>query len=197
MARKTRKRMSKNARDRAVIARLTRHSYRNRQPSKRLIARRQRNTIKGYYPNPSLRGFTSEIVRTGQVAAFGAAGALGLDVLYGKTAQYLPVALTGNEYGALATKAVGAVLLGMIGNKVLPGRGSQLATGAMTVIFHEAAKKALMANFPALGLSEYLAYAPESGPIVGQLSGYRDPSSFSTRPLETNTLDEYMEPAVF
>lgn len=189
MARKTR-RSRKHASPR-------KHRYRTRKPSARLIRRRSRNTIKGYYPNPSLRGFTSEIVRTGQVAAFGAVGALGLDVLYGKTAQYLPAALTGNEYGALATKAVGAVLLGMIGNKVLPGRGSQLATGAMTVIFHEAAKKALATNFPALGLSEYLAYAPESGPIVGQLSSYRDPSSFSTRPLETNTLDEYMEPAVF
>lgn len=155
--------------------------------------RHRRHHTRGFSRNPSLRSLGGNLRSTAEAGAFGAGGAIALDVLYGKLAQYLPASIAGNEWGALAIKAVGAVGVGMIGGKVLRGRGSQMATGAMTVVLHEAVKKILAQNFPALGLSEYLAYAPGSGMPAGVLDGLPDISSLGNESsFGTNTLNEYM-----
>jgi hypothetical protein len=157
------------------------------------MARRRRRKSRSYRRNPSLRSITGQLQSSAKVAAVGAVGAIGLDLAYGYTKGFLPDTLTGNKYGALAIKAIGAVVVGMIGNQVMPGRGSQMATGAMTVIFHEAAKGLLTDNFPALAapLNEYLDYSTASGPIVGTLNGLPDISSIGSS-FETETLNEYL-----
>lgn len=154
------------------------------------MARRSRHS---YKRNPSLRNFGGSLTRTAKTAAVGAVGALGLDLAYGYTKSYLPAGIAGNQYGALAIKAVGAVLVGMIGNTVMRGKGSELATGAMTVIFHDTLKQLAADNFPTLPLSEYLSYAQESGNIVGTLNGLPDISSLGAgSSFSTDTLGEYL-----
>lgn len=144
--------------------------------------------------NPSLRNISSVALGQLQTAAFGAVGALGLDVLYGYGKQWLPDNIAANKYASLAVKAAGAVGLGLVANRFAPGRGSQMAVGALTVMLHGLGKEFAQAQFPNLPLSEYLTYAPQSGEIVGQLNGVNDTQDFSyDRSFATDSgLGEYM-----
>lgn len=117
--------------------------------------------------NPSLRGaiggLRSGLMPTLKAGAVGATGALGLDLLWGYGSRYLPASVAGSAIAQYAAKLFGALLVGMIGNQVLRGRGRDLAVGATTVVLHDALKAQLKASFPALQLGEYLTYAPAVG----------------------------------
>lgn len=117
--------------------------------------------------NPSFRGaignLRNGVVPTLKAGAVGATGALGLDLLWGYGSKYLPASVAGSAIAQYAAKLVGALLVGMIGNNILRGRGRDLAVGATTVVLHDAFKAQLKASFPALQLGEYLTYAPVMG----------------------------------
>lgn len=107
-------------------------------------------------------------------AATGAAGAVGLDVLW----NYLPIPenLKAGPVRHIA-KAAGAIGLGMIAGKILGRRqGQQITIGALTVALHGAMKDGLMTVAPQLVLDEYISadvaeylgyYGPGEG--AGQL----------------------------
>lgn len=135
--------------------------------------------------NPSLRGLAGQIMPTVKAGAWGAAGALGLDVLWGLIAGNLPsvAAYLTNPYVAFAAKAAGAVAVGTVGGKVARGRGRDLAVGAMTVVTHDFLKTLLQQMAPtifgaggSLPLGAYLsdnafgAYLSGAAPIVGTAS---------------------------
>lgn len=117
--------------------------------------------------NPSLRGtlggFRTGLMPTLRAGAVGATGALGLDLLWGYGSRYLPAQVAGSAIAQYAAKLVGALLVGMIGNQLMRGRGRDLAVGATTVVLHDAFKAQLKASFPALQLGEYLTFAPAMG----------------------------------
>lgn len=124
--------------------------------------------------NPSLRGITGAIMPTVKSGAIGALGGLGLDLLWGKTSQYLPASVASSAPLQYAVKLLGAVLVGFVGNYALKGKGRDLAVGAATIVLHDALKATLQAQAPAtfgpggtLGLGLYLNGA---APIVGTAS---------------------------
>jgi hypothetical protein len=95
----------------------------------------------------------------------GATGAIGLDFAWGYGKQYLPAAIAGSPMAQYAAKLLGAILIGVIGNKLpfFRGRGRDLAVGASTVVLHDAMKAQIQASFPGAMLGEYLTYAPTVG----------------------------------
>lgn len=153
-------------RRRRSVARLANPRRRRRTSLTRRFRRRR---------NPSLRGglgsLKSGVVPTLKSGLVGASGALGLDLLWGYGARYLPAQVAGSPLAQYAAKLFGALLVGMIGGKVLKGRGRELAVGATTVVLHDALKAQLKASFPAIQLGEYLTYAPTVGsmPRAGRL----------------------------
>lgn len=124
---------------------------------------RSHRAMRRRHRNPSLRGITGQVMPTVKAGFIGAGGALGLDLLWGYGKSYLPASM---QSGATmyAAKALGAVLIGVIGGKVLQGRGTAMAQGAMTVVLHEALKAQLMVSMPSLPLGQYLS---GTGPVVG------------------------------
>ncbi|MGH8336548.1 MAG: hypothetical protein ACRETL_06985 [Gammaproteobacteria bacterium] len=147
-------------------------------PHRRHHARRHRN--------PSLRNITGQLMPTVKAGAWGAAGALGLDVLWGLVVGNLPSIATyiANPYVGFAAKAAGAVVVGSVGGHLAKGKGRELAVGAMTVVTHDFLKTLLQGMAPtifgvggSLPLGAYLsgagspaglgAYLSGSAPIVG------------------------------
>lgn len=118
--------------------------------------------------NPSPRAIFSRIVPTVQAGAIGAGGGLANDLLYGVVKSRLPVAMQ-TGVGRHATKVLGAILVGVLGNMVLKGKGADLANGAMTVVLHEALKEQLAKAAPALPLGEYdeLSYIDAASVLSG------------------------------
>jgi hypothetical protein len=119
---------------------------------------------------------------TVKAGAWGAAGALGLDVLWGLLVGNLPSVATylTNPYVGFAAKAAGAVVVGSVGGHVAKGKGRELAVGAMTVVTHDFLKSLLQTMAPtifgtggSLPLGAYLndgglgAYLNGAAPIVG------------------------------
>lgn len=133
-----------------------RRRRRHRNPSHRHHRARRRR-------NPSLRGVTGALMPTLKAGAVGAAGAIGLDLLWGYGASYLPASIAGSPIAQYGVKLLGALGVGILGGKVLRGRGRDLAVGATTVVLHDAFKAQLKASFPTLQLGEYLTYAPTVG----------------------------------
>ena len=135
------------------------------------------------YSNPmSLGGIGGRIMPTVKAGAWGATGALGLDALWGFVSgsslgqQYLS-----NAYVGYAAKAVGAVLVGTVGGKILKGRSTELAVGAMTVVTHDFLKSLLQSMAPTIfgpggsvplgsyvsGFGSYVSGLGGAAPIVG------------------------------
>lgn len=166
---------------------------------KRRVHRRK----KGYSSNPIFRGggnFVATTKRTVKEGAVGAVGAIGMDLAWGYGSAYLPDFLKAG-YAKYLSKGLLSVLVGMLGGRVLKGQANVLAVGGMTVALHDALKEALMGAVPALPLSEYLAYSPGSGQIVGTygdqgLGALPDLSSgmnsLGFNSFETDTLGEYL-----
>jgi uncharacterized protein YcfJ len=146
------RRARKVARRRSVTVKV---NPRKRYARKARAVRRRRR-------NPSFRGVTGQIVPTMKSGFVGALGGLGLDVLTGFALPRLPAAAQ-SGYGKTAVKVLGAVLVGMLGNMVARGRGRDLATGAMTIVIHEALKDQVASSFPAIPLGEYFSAAPAVG----------------------------------
>lgn len=146
-------------------------------PSPRRKRRSRRTLTRGARRrrNPSLRGMGGSVINqvmpTLRAGFIGAAGAIGLDLLWGYGKAYLPASIAGSPLAQYGAKLLGAIAVGMIGGKVLRGRGRDLATGAATVVIHDALKAQIQASFPAVQLGEYLSYAPVTGymPRAGQL----------------------------
>lgn len=146
---------------------------RRRRSRRALVAVNPRRRRRAVYSvrrrrrNPSFRGaiggLRTGLVPTLKAGAVGATGALGLDLLWGYGSRYLPASIAGSAIAQYAAKLVGALLVGMIGNNIMRGRGRDLAVGATTVVLHDAFKAQLKASFPALQLGEYLTYAPSVG----------------------------------
>lgn len=138
--------------------------HRRRNPAYRFHRRHRRR-------NPGLLGGGGGIVGTLMSEAksgfVGATGALGLDLLWGYGSSYLPSALN-TGYVQYLSKALGAVLIGFIGGKVMRGKGRDLAVGAMTVVIHDALKTTLSGMGVPLGAyvgtSPIVAYG---APAVG------------------------------
>lgn len=169
-------------------ARVTTHRRHRRRPSgarsavgyvvgTRSIRRRKLNPHHRLHyrrhPNPSMRGFTGAIMPTVKAGAWGAAGALGLDALWGLLYPRLGTFRTylANPYVGFAAKAVGAVGVGALGGKLLRGRSRELAVGAMTVVTHDFLKTLLQGLAPTIfgagGSLPLGAYLSGSAPIVG------------------------------
>lgn len=125
--------------------------------------RRRRTHVhhRRYRRNPSLRlgGITRQVVPTFKAGAIGAVGGLLNDAAYGFGKQYLPAALQ-SGWGRTGTKTVLAVIVGILGNMVLRGKGHQLAVGAATVVLHEALKEQLIALVPGLPLADLIDDRP-------------------------------------
>lgn len=142
---------------RAVTVSVKANPKRRRRYAKRVGASRRR-----YRRNPSFRGVTGQIVPTIKSGFVGALGGLGLDVLSGFVIPKLPAAAQVG-YGKTAVKVLGAVLVGILGNMAMRGKGRDLATGAMTIVIHEALKAQVSSAFPTLPMGEYFS----AGPAVG------------------------------
>lgn len=135
-----------------------RHARRRKNPHFKLHRRRRRH-------NPSLRGIAGSLVPTLKSGFTGAIGGLGLDLLTGQliNASWFPASLK-SGLGWTATKIAGAIAVGMLGGKVMHGKGKALADGAMVVVLHDALKAQLVGMLPAsVPLGEYLTYAPTVG----------------------------------
>lgn len=129
--------------------------------------------------NPSFRGFTGAIMPTVKSGATGATGALLLDVAWGFISGNATLSpYLSNQYVGLAAKGVTAVAVGALGGRVLRGKGTALAVGAMTVTLHDFLKALLQSTMPgmfgpggSLPLGSYLSgfgsYLSGAAPIVG------------------------------
>jgi hypothetical protein len=115
---------------------------------------RAHNPRRRYRRNPSFRGLAGGIVPTLKAGAIGAVGAIGVDLVVGYSAKYLPTSMQ-SGIALTAAKLLAAILVGSIGNKVLRGKGRELAVGAVTVQLHDLAKAQLMAAMPSLPLGQY------------------------------------------
>jgi hypothetical protein len=142
-------------RRRRSVARIAKPRRRSRRSLTRSVRRRRRN--------PSLRGMTAGVVPLLKDGFMGASGALGLDLLWGQGKKFLPASIAGSAIAQYAAKLVGAILIGVIGNKLKPGSGRALSVGAATVVLHDAMKAQVAATFPSLPLGEYLTFAPTVG----------------------------------
>jgi len=136
----------------------------------------------------------------GQVkdGALGAVGGLLNDVAYGYSKGMLPAALQ-DGYGRIGAKLGFAVLVGILANKVMPGKGRAIAVGAATVTLHELGKTLLNANAPALPLGAYEDNALlgwQSGSMVPgtQTGAYMPTGAYMNRSLNGVASDDMLPP---
>ncbi len=160
------------ARKRIAISAPSRRTART--PTKRLIARRRRNTKRTYFPNPSRRSgkMTIKNVVDNQIkpAAIQASGALMLDIGYGYLGGYIP-AMLNTGMMKHATKGVVAIALGMVASNFMNNTtANKLALGAMTVTFHDALKEAMTTFMPAIPMGEAGYY--NASPVYNSPLGY-------------------------
>lgn len=158
--------MAKANRTTARKATTARKSTTTAKP-RRAKARRPETVIK-YRRNPlpaRAKGIVAENIKP---AAIGAAGALALDVIVAKLP--IPASLKTGP-ASYAARAVGAIALGMIAEKVgklKHEHAVSLARGGLTVVMHDAGKALMRAQFPALALA---AYEEELTDIAGMVEG--------------------------
>ncbi len=156
---KARKRRGARAHRRS---RRTRHVARRRRGGARSIrrVRARRNPV-----SLSVGGALGTI----KSGAMGAVGALANDLALGYGRSYLPAMLQ-TGYGLMAVKLGSAVLVGFAADKVLKGKGKDLAVGAATVALHDAFKAQLAQMAPNLPLGDYIDFA--GNPSNPSLLGY-------------------------
>lgn len=154
----------------------------HRRPTARLVRRRKKNNVRGYYPNPrrrTARGMAQRIMRQQvQPAAIQASGALLLDIGYGYFGSYIPAQF---NTGMLrhATKGVIAIGLGYLAsNFVRNETANQLATGALTITMHDAMKELVGQFMPNIPLGD-VGYWNASPVYPAEGMGYFQPQSQS------------------
>src|ERR1700742_1069765 len=146
---------------------------RRRNPSfRRRTYRRRRNPS-----SISVRGMKGMIVPVLKEGLIGAGGALALDALWGYVNPQLPASISASPYAAFAVKCLAAIGVGMVGGKLLRGKGRDLAVGGVTVAMHDMLKSTLQSSSPTLfgpggtlalsGYGHMGAYLSGSAPIVG------------------------------
>jgi hypothetical protein len=113
------------------------------------------------------RGMMGQAKQAFGVGLVGGLAGIANDLLYGYTSGMLPAAVTAAPFSYLV-RALGAVLVGVAGGKVMPGKGQTIMNGAMTVVLYSAIKENLITIVPQLplGLSGLGAFV-SSSPIVG------------------------------
>jgi len=157
---------------RLVAANKRRSTPKRRTPAKRraMPARRRRaasstvHRARRYKRNPSARGIVNSTLLP---AATGASGALALDILWG----FVPIPET-LKAGPLryVVKGAGALGMGWLAGKVVKkSTAGQLASGALTVIMHDAMRDMMAKFMPGVGLGYYSAGYP-----VGEMGEYVD-----------------------
>ncbi len=162
------KRKTTSRRKRSVIAINPRRRRSRAKVAIRRNPSRRRSLTSSYrrkrrHSNPSLRNIGAGAVPMLKEGFVGAAGALGLDLLWGYGKSYLPASIAGSPLAQYAVKLAGALAVGMIGNKILKGKGRAMAVGATTVVLHDALKAQIQSSFPSIQLGEYLTFAPTVG----------------------------------
>lgn len=148
-----RKRRKSSARRRRRHSTRARRSVRRRRHTARRRNFRVRR-VRGFRRNPvslSVGGILGNL----KAGAMGAVGGVANDLVYGYAKGYLPAQLQ-SGLGRSGAKLLTAALLGWGANKVLKGKGRDLAVGATTVVLHELAKEQLAAMAPNLPLGEYM-----------------------------------------
>lgn len=150
---------TKRRRRRSVVAVNPRRRRRSRRALTVGFRRRRRNPSM----RASLGSIQNSVVPLLKAGGMGAAGAIGLDLLWGYGKGMLPATIAGSPIAQYGAKLLGAILVGIAGDMVFKGKGKELATGAATVVLHDAMKAQLQTSFPTLQLGEYLTYAPTVG----------------------------------
>lgn len=181
VARKARRSRKRPAGARTAVG----YTVGSRKIRRRKLNPYRRRSHRRRHRNPSLRGIVGQMVPTIKAGAWGASGAIGLDVLWGLLVGNLPsvAAYLTNPYVGFAAKAAGAVVVGAVGGHVAKGKGRELAVGAMTVVTHDFLKSLLQQMAPtifgtggSLPLGAYLsgpnpdylgAYLSGAAPIMG------------------------------
>lgn len=192
-ARRAGKSAPKRRRRKSKAAHRRRHSGGARRPAQgyvvgsRKIRRRKLNPHRRHHyyrrrhRNPmSLGGFTNSLMPTMKAGAWGAGGALGLDMLWGLVTTNLPSLTTylTNPYITFIAKALAAAGVGTLGGHLVKGRGRDLAVGAMTTTIHDFLKSQLQSLAPTifapggtLSLGAYLSGDGQPGNLGAYLSG--------------------------
>lgn len=132
--------------------RKTKKTVARRRPTRRIstrtVHRRRRR-------NPVRKSGLMGIVQSSVIpAATAAAGAVGLDVIWG----YIPLPET-LKSGPMrhVAKAAGAIALGMLAGMLVNRRvADQISTGALTVVMHGAMKDGMARFAPNIQMGEYL-----------------------------------------
>lgn len=124
-----------------------------------------RRTRHHYRHNPTMGNIGSSVMPTLKGGLIGAVGGLGADVVYGLASNSITALPTfaANPAVATAGKLATAILIGIVGNMVMKGRGGELAVGAATCAIHDFAKSQLAAAMPSLPLGDYITTAPTVG----------------------------------
>lgn len=167
---KTAKRRSPARKSRAVSS-TTRSNpimAKRRAPKRKSAARRtsrrvRRNPISG-------RGVSAALMPALKSAALGAAGAIGVDAVYGFAQSYLPLSMqtpndaTGNtNYGYYAAKGAAAFGVAMALKKVIgANKAASVLQGSLTVTLHDLAKGFVTANIPSMTMAKYTGIAPQN-----------------------------------
>lgn len=128
-------------------------------------AHRHHRTRHHYHHNPSIRNIGGAVMPTLKGGLIGAAGAIGVDLIYGQLTGFttsIPTFAT-NPAVATAGKLAVSILVGILGSKLMRGKGGELAVGGATVAIHDFAKSQLVAAMPTLALGDYLTAAPSVG----------------------------------
>jgi hypothetical protein len=151
-----------------------RHHRRRHNPVMRRHHRRRRNPD---FSMTSIQGFAMPVLKEGFV---GAGGALLLDAVWGYVNPQLPATISSSPYLQFAVKCLAAIGVGMVGGKVLKGKGRDLAVGGVTVAAHNMLQSVLQSSLPTVfgaggtlalsGYSGLSAYLSGSAPIVGTAS---------------------------
>lgn len=145
------------------------------------IRRRKLNPRRGVsrrrHSNPrfSLGGLTNQLIP----AAYGAAGALALDVALG----YIPLpAMLKTGYARHATRIVGALGIGFLASKFLRGRAGAIGQGALTVAVYGLLKDVAvqtvgdkvkgLGDYEEITVNGYMDAAPGVGAYLNGMGAY-------------------------
>jgi len=139
-------------------------------------------------PRFSVSGITNQLMP----AAYGAAGAIALDVALG----YIPLpAMLQSGYAKSATKIVGALGIGWLARKFLRGKGSAVAAGALTVAVYGLMKQVIVQFAPSVkGLGDYEEIAIDN--TADQIGAYMSGSNYLPDGSSVAGMGAYMSGAV-
>lgn len=151
----------RKSRRRKMTAKQRRYFGNPSRRSHRRVHRRRHH----YHHNPTVSNISGSVMPTLKGGLIGAVGGLGSDVVYGLLCNSVSAVPTfaANPAVATAGKLATSILIGIVGNMVMRGKGGELAVGAATCAIHDFAKSQLQAAMPTLPLGDYLTAAPTVG----------------------------------